>query len=171
MIQIRESLIVIMVGLLSALLISCESEKTSETTIIPDLELLQGSWTLVQTLEIGHEDSTNRRNTQDKIYIKHLTPTHFTWVEFDKVERRLVGTGGGTYTLQEGAYTENIDFFYPPGSSELGQAIPFTATIENGKWHHRGQVRIMEFDPEKLVNIFHKCFINREYYQLILISL
>lgn len=145
------SLLIIIV-LLSATHIGCQPDKPAVTTV-PDPGYLEGSWKLIQTLEIGHEDSTDRRNAEDKIYLKHLTPTHFTWVEFDKKENRLIGTGGGTYSLQGSAYTEYIDFFYPPGSSELGQAIPFTARIVDGKWHHKGVVKIMEFDPDKGENV------------------
>jgi len=121
---------------------------TEEPTKEFSKDELLGTWRLVKTIEIGHEDSTGRKNSDEKFYIKHITPTNFTWAEYDKNLDQLVGTGGGTYTLEGNTYTEDIKFYYPPGSSERGQAIPFTATKENGLWRHTGYVKLYEFDPE-----------------------
>jgi hypothetical protein len=112
-------------------------------------EDLIGTWRLIKTIEIGHEDSTNRRDGVEKFYIKHVNDTHFIWVEYDRKKNMLLGTGGGTYTLKDNIYTEDIRFYYPPGSNEMGQAIPFKAEINNdGIWHHTGYAKLMEFDPE-----------------------
>ncbi len=83
---------------------------------------------------------------------KHITPTHFTWFHYNKEEDRLIGMGGGTYFINDdGKYVENIDFFYPPASSELGQSIPFDVTVENGIWYHTGYAKQMEINGNGLI--------------------
>ena len=115
---------------------------------------LIGSWRLIKTIEIGHEDSTNRRDGDEKFYIKHVNNTHFVWVEYDRINNTLLGTGGGTYTLEGNTYTEYIQFYYPAGANELGQAIPFRAELsKDGIWHHTGYAKLMEFDPETAENV------------------
>ena len=138
--------ITMLMGLLLVLNLGCTSEKASEEGM--EEISLEGTWRLVFTIEIGHEDTTNRRDSGHKLYMKHLNKTHWTWAEYDYVNNQLLGAGGGTYTLKGNIYTEDIKFYYPPGSSELGQAIPFTVAMEDGRWRHAGYVKMMEFDPE-----------------------
>lgn len=108
---------------------------------------LEGSWKL--TSYFDSQDSSWKEYPDHIIYEKHITPTHFTWIKFNTKANKLEGAGGGTYTFNGNTYTEDIHFFFPPGSNELGQAIPFTVKMEDGKWHHTGYSKIMEFDPEK----------------------
>jgi len=109
---------------------------------------LAGSWRLIKSIEIGDEDSTGRRHSGNIIYLKHLNSTHFTWIHYDKSRDKLLGTGGGTYALEAPLYTENIKFFYPSGSSELGQSIPFNIELKNDQWRHTGYSKIIEFNGE-----------------------
>jgi len=60
----------------------------------------------------------------------------------------LIGMGGGNYIIKDEKYIEKIDFFFPPGSSELGQAIPFDMTFNNGEWYHKGMSKVRELDIE-----------------------
>ncbi|MEQ9297467.1 MAG: hypothetical protein RIF33_02840 [Cyclobacteriaceae bacterium] len=105
---------------------------------------LIGSWELVSYMDADVGDWATYPETV--VYQKHITPTHFTWYRFDSDQDQLVGIGGGTYEYADGVYTENIDFFMPPGSNELGQAIPFTAEMKEGKWYHTGYAKSMEID-------------------------
>ncbi len=117
-------------------------------------DALMGSWRLIKSIEVGHEDTTNRRDGEAKYYIKHVTESHFTWIEYDKEREQLLGAGGGTYTIQGNTYTENIEFYFPPGANELGQAIPFSAKInDDGTWRHTGYAKLFEFDPETGDNV------------------
>ena len=59
-----------------------------------------------------------------------------------------MGMGGGTYVIQGDKYIENINFFYPPGSNELGQSIPFDYEIKGNNWYHLGYVKIYEQSME-----------------------
>ncbi|MEM6522794.1 MAG: hypothetical protein AAF693_03335 [Bacteroidota bacterium] len=132
--------------LLSACLFSCTSEKESQP--LSD-EALLGSWKLVKYID--HENGGTEWVTysDDYVYQKHLTPTHFTWMKYKKSTDELEGIGGGRYTFENSTYTEDINFFLPAGSSELGQAIPFDVKIdENGLWHHDGYAKQFEFDVD-----------------------
>jgi len=114
---------------------------------------LEGTWQLIKEIHHIYGETEWEDTPENLIYMKHITPTHFTWVSYDKSTETLIGTGGGTYTFDGDKYTEYIDFFYPAGSNELGQAIPFTVGMEEGQWFHTGVVKEMEFDAEKGENV------------------
>ncbi len=119
-----------------------------------NIDQLTGTWRLIKTIEIGHEDSTGRRDSETRYYIKHVSETHFTWIEYDKENEQLLGAGGGTFSLNANTYTEDIKFYFPPGANELGQAIPFSAKInEDGTWRHTGYAKVFEFDPDTGDNV------------------
>lgn len=132
------------------LLGSCSSEKsstdtnTSNSAEAEEENPLVGSWELVSYMDSDTDDWASHPETV--VYQKHITPTHFTWYRFDSDEDQLRGIGGGTYDYTDGVYTENIEFFMPPGSNELGQAIPFTVEMKDGKWYHTGYAKSMAID-------------------------
>jgi len=105
---------------------------------------LEGTWKLVKVLNSDDEEAELLKHSEDLVYLKHITPTHFTWVRFNRESNELEGTGGGTYTFDGNTYTENLDFFFPPGSNELGQSIPFTVEMKNGTWHHKGYAKLSD---------------------------
>jgi len=125
--------------------IACTPEK-EETGY--DLNILQGTWKLTKYIDHGSGATEWSSYSDNVIYLKHVTPSHFTWVRFEINEDNMAGTGGGTYSFDGSIYTEDIQFFHPPGSSELGQAIPFTVEIKDGMWYHTGYAKQTEFDPE-----------------------
>ena len=120
-------------------------EKESETT---NPETMEGSWRLVSYIDHENEATDWTSYSDDIIYEKNITPTHFTWVKYEKSNDDMVGTGGGTYVYNDGVYTEDIKFFFPPGSSILGQSIPFDVYVKDGKLHQTGYAWQTEFDPE-----------------------
>ncbi len=113
---------------------------------------LEGSWEIVSYID--HESGGTEWLTYGPEIIKqkHITPTHFNWIMYDKDRDMLIGLGGGTYKIDEaGNYIENIDYFYPPGSSELGQSIPFTVDFKKGNWYHTGYAKRMEINGLGLI--------------------
>ncbi|MDX1470670.1 MAG: hypothetical protein R3213_04170 [Flavobacteriaceae bacterium] len=48
-----------------------------------------------------------------------------------------MGTGGGTYTTEDGKYTENIEFF-SRDNSRVGASLEFDFELVDGDWHHSG---------------------------------
>ena len=69
--------------------------------------------------------------------IKILSSTRFQWAAIDPGTKQFMGTGGGTYSFENGKYTENIEFF-SRDSSRVGQSLTFDGKLENGEWHHSG---------------------------------
>lgn len=105
-----------------------------------------GSWELISYVDDDLKTGKWSSYTSEIIYQKHITNTHFTWFKYDQKRDELLGMGGGTYRIDEnGKYVENITFFYPPGSSELGQTIPFELKIEKGVWYHKGYAKRMTY--------------------------
>lgn len=130
---------------------SCGAPAEEETELSADY--LEGSWRLVGYINHAAGDTSWSEYGANTLYEKYLTSTHFTWVRYDVDSGALVGTGGGTYTFDGKTYTEDIKFFFPPGANELGQAIPFSVEIKDGRWHHTGYAKVMEFDPEVGENV------------------
>lgn len=69
--------------------------------------------------------------------IKMLSGNRFQWIAFNSETAGFFGTGGGTYTTENGKYTENIEFF-SRDSSRVGKQLRFDFDTKDGKWHHSG---------------------------------
>ena len=129
---------------LSVLFVGCTAEK-EEIPVSKDA--LLGTWRLIKYIDHANGGSEWISYSDDFIYEKHVTPTDFTWIKYQKSEDDLAGIGGGTYSFENNTYTEDIKFFLPTGSSELGQSIPFDVEIDDkGLWHHNGYAKQFEFD-------------------------
>lgn len=112
-------------------------------------EKIQGSWELKSYIDHENDGKELTEHEDHIIYQKHIAGSHFTWISFNTKTSTLVGMGGGSYTIDDkGRYVENLDFFYPPGSSELGQAIPFIASFKGKNWYHTGYAKVMDIGLE-----------------------
>jgi hypothetical protein len=69
--------------------------------------------------------------------IKWLSGTRFQWAAINTQTKQFFGTGGGTYTLQNGRYTEHIAFF-SRDPKRVGMSVSFDYEVRGGDWHHRG---------------------------------
>jgi hypothetical protein len=69
--------------------------------------------------------------------MKILSGTRFQWIAYNTDTKEFLGTGGGTYTTENGKYTENIEFF-SRDNSRVGASLSFDFAIENGDWRHKG---------------------------------
>ncbi len=69
--------------------------------------------------------------------LKLLTGTRFQWAAINPQTKQFSGSGGGTYTLNGGKYTETIDFF-SRDNSRVGRSLTFDAEVKNRDWIHRG---------------------------------
>lgn len=70
--------------------------------------------------------------------IKIFSKTRFQWAAINTQTGDFSGTGGGTYSLKDGKYTENIEFF-SRDSSRVGMSLSFDAQVEGNKWTHTGK--------------------------------
>lgn len=70
--------------------------------------------------------------------LKMLTDTRFQWVAINPETKQFSGTGGGTYTIKDGKYTETIEFF-SRDNNRVGASLSFDYELKDGKdWHHSG---------------------------------
>ncbi len=71
--------------------------------------------------------------------LKLLTPTHFTWIKYDRHGDEVYAAGSGTYTYGE-EYTEEIHMIYPENTGQIGKSLDFTYNFDNNQWYHYGYV-------------------------------
>lgn len=69
--------------------------------------------------------------------LKMLTGTRFQWFAINPETKQFSGTGGGTYTFENGKYTENI-LFFSRDNSRVGASLEFDGKLVDGNWHHSG---------------------------------
>lgn len=96
---------------------------------------LSGLWAITARKQGGALQPIHQTGTRKTV--KLLTGTRFQWAAIDPGTKQFMGTGGGTYTFQNGKYTEQIEFF-SRDSSRVGSALSFDGKLEEGNWHHSG---------------------------------
>jgi len=69
--------------------------------------------------------------------LKMCTGTRFQWAAFNPETKQFSGTGGGTYVLENGTYTEHIEFF-SRDNSRVGMHLSFDAQVTGKEWDHSG---------------------------------
>lgn len=70
--------------------------------------------------------------------LKILSGSRFQWTAFNTDTHQFFGTGGGTYTVKDGKYTENIEFF-SRDSKRVGASLTFDCVVNGKEWIHAGQ--------------------------------
>ncbi len=99
-------------------------------------ESLQGAWRISQRKR--NEEMVEIPDGARKT-LKVLTKTRFQWIAFNSETGEFFGTGGGSYTLANGKYTENIEFF-SRDNSRVGASLTFNYAMkaDDSEWHHSG---------------------------------
>lgn len=96
---------------------------------------LAGSWRITDRMRNG--EMTAMRLGARKT-IKMITGTRFQWAAFNPETKQFSGTGGGTVTLENGKYTENIEFF-SRNADRVGANLTFNYSVNGDKWDHSGK--------------------------------
>ena len=96
---------------------------------------LAGTWLFAGRKQDGQ--LTTRDTSQPRKTMKILSGTRFQWIAYNVETAEFFGTGGGTYTTENGKYIENIDFF-SRDSTRVGASLSFDYEIIDGVWHHSG---------------------------------
>lgn len=81
---------------------------------------------------------TRRTGDSPRKTMKILTGNHFQWIAFNTATGEFFGTGGGSYTAENGIYTENIEFF-SRDKNRVGASLTFNFEVEGEDWHHKGK--------------------------------
>lgn len=96
---------------------------------------LNGAWLMSGRTVDG---KTQLRDTnKPRKTMKILSGTRFQWIAYNTETKKFMATGGGSYTTQDGVYTENIEFF-SKDISKVGLQLTFNYTLKDGNWHHTG---------------------------------
>ncbi|GAB2566485.1 membrane or secreted protein [Spirosoma areae] len=97
---------------------------------------LTGLWRITGRANDAGQITTMQRGPRKTI--KLLTGSRFQWVAINPQTKQFFGTGGGTYSLNAGKYTETIDFF-SRDNSRVGRSLTFGADVTESEWRHTGQ--------------------------------
>lgn len=97
---------------------------------------LTGLWRITGRANEAGQLTTMQRGARKTL--KLLTGNRFQWVAINPETRQFSGTGGGTYSLKDGKYTETIDFF-SRDNSRVGRSLTFEASVSPNEWRHSGR--------------------------------
>jgi hypothetical protein len=95
---------------------------------------LAGAWLMSGRVRDG---KISRREPGPRKTMKILSKTRFQWIAYNTETGKFSGSGGGTYTAEDGKYVENIEFF-SRDSSRVGASLSFDYEIMENEWHHSG---------------------------------
>jgi hypothetical protein len=95
---------------------------------------LNGAWLITGRKRDG---KLVRRSPGDRKTMKILSGSRFQWIAYNTATGKFSGTGGGTYTAENGNYTENIEFF-SRDKNRVGATLSFQYEIKENEWHHSG---------------------------------
>lgn len=97
---------------------------------------LAGAWLI--TGRMGDDGKIQSRAPGVRRTMKILSGTRFQWIAYNVETKEFFGTGGGTYTTQNGKYTETIEVF-SRDNSRVGAALEFNFSFIEGNWRHSGK--------------------------------
>ena len=70
--------------------------------------------------------------------MKILSGTRCQWIAYNSETKEFFGTGGGTYTTENGKYTETIEVF-SRDNNRVGAKLEFDFSFVEGNWRHSGK--------------------------------
>lgn len=70
--------------------------------------------------------------------MKILSGTRFQWIAYNVETKQFINSGGGSYTTDNGKYTETIEFFTKTPES-VGKTLSFQYSFVDGDWRHKGE--------------------------------
>lgn len=97
---------------------------------------LVGAWIITGSYT-NDQVSKRRSPFYPRRTMKVLSGKHFQWIAYNVVTKQFIDTGGGTYTTENGKYTETIHFFTKTAES-VGKTLSFDYSFVNGDWRHKG---------------------------------
>lgn len=120
--------------------------KRTPATVDLTVADISGTWSLVSYEDSSSEIDQWKSYPENVIYQKFITKNCFAWFKYDTAKLELLEMGGGTIGFKNGIYVENYDFYYPERSQHLGQSIPFTMELREGKLYNKGYLKNWKID-------------------------
>jgi hypothetical protein len=97
---------------------------------------LAGAWLITGRF---NEGTMSKITPGARRTMKILSGTRFQWIAYNIDTKEFFGTGGGTYTTENGQYTETIDFF-SRDQTRVGMSLTFNFELTPaGDWRHTGK--------------------------------
>lgn len=97
---------------------------------------LDGSWLFAAR---GPDTGQERRGeASSRKTLKYLQNGTFQWIAYDTADMGFHGTGGGSYTAEDGKYTEHIEYF-SRDDSRVGATLSFDYVLKGNDWYHTGK--------------------------------
>ncbi len=97
-------------------------------------DLLAGAWLITGRMT---DKGMEKRTLGPRKTMKILSGTRFQWIACNDETKEFFGTGGGTYTTENGKYIETIDFF-SRDNSRVGAKLLFDFNLLGSDWRHSG---------------------------------
>jgi len=110
--------------------------KTTWKRIDEGKDALSGNWRI--SARAGQDGQMTEMKRTARKTLKICSETRFQWFAINPETKEFFGTGGGTYKLKDGKYTETLEFF-SRDNSRVGASLTFDAKLEGDKWHHSGK--------------------------------
>jgi hypothetical protein len=96
---------------------------------------LSGAWLFAGRMT---DKGIEKRTPGARKTMKILSGTRFQWIAYNNETKEFFGTGGGTYTSENGKYIETIEFF-SRDNSRVGAKLEFDFSLVDGDWRHSGK--------------------------------
>lgn len=114
--------------------------KTNPEQVFLQVEALEqdldGAW-LFGTR--GPDEGQERRGEENpRKTLKFLLDNRFQWIAYNTETMKFFGTGGGSFSSEDGTYIEKIDYF-SRDNSRVGATLDFAYELKDGDWHHKGK--------------------------------
>lgn len=111
------------------------SDKSKWKKISGVTSLLQGKW--LMSGRVRGKTERRRDTNQPRKTMKILVDGYFQWIAFNTNTFSFMGTGGGSYTAENGTYKEKIDYF-SRDNKKVGISLSFSYSKKGQDWHHKG---------------------------------
>jgi hypothetical protein len=133
-------------GIIALLFVFCACEKQSTSS-------LEGTWQLISATSTEKDSTFSTFNPKVKM-IKIINASHFAFLSHDitgaKDSTRAAYTaGGGTYTLKDSLYTENLEYFIDPQWEN--HKFEFVVKIQNDTLVQKGVEKLEKLGIDRVI--------------------
>ncbi len=141
--------LIIFVAALASCIRNTDSKESKK-----DLMPIVGTWKLLSGTTIENGDTTVTPYSGNISFIKIINDTHFAFLQHDlskgKDSSAVFAAGGGTYSLKDSVYTENLE--YCSARDWEGNDFKFNISIKNDTLIQSGE-EIVESAGVNRINI------------------
>ena len=133
-------------GIIALLFVFCACEKQSTSS-------LEGTWQLISATSTEKDSTFSTFNPKMKM-IKIINASHFAFLSHDitgaKDSTRAAYTaGGGSYTLKDSLYTENLEYFIDPQWEN--HKFEFVVKIQNDTLVQKGVEKLEKLGIDRVI--------------------